>query len=163
MLWALVSALNLIHYIKFWGGVKIFSSLKYNLLPQFPYFTSLPVGPTTLLPSHPKSWILERPTAPIDRALLAGRPPRPQPQAAAAYVSASRSSKPAAPPARRRSLVHRHDLNAALRLTRRRRPKFVSVAIVVSSVTLASSCQTGATGLTTLRSLDVRHERRCGP
>jgi hypothetical protein len=42
------------------GGVKIFSSLKHNLLQQFPYFPSQLVGPTMphhlLLPS-PKSCI----------------------------------------------------------------------------------------------------------
>jgi hypothetical protein len=33
-----------------WGGVKIFSSLKYNLLQQFPYFPSQLVGLT--MPHH---------------------------------------------------------------------------------------------------------------
>jgi hypothetical protein len=32
------------------GGVKIFSSLKHNLLQQFPYFTSQLAGPT--MPHH---------------------------------------------------------------------------------------------------------------
>jgi hypothetical protein len=50
------------------GGVKIFSSPKHKLLQQFPYFASLLGGPTTLLPSHPKSSILERPTAPPSTA-----------------------------------------------------------------------------------------------
>jgi hypothetical protein len=79
---------NFIPYINLLGGwSKIFPSPIHNLLQQFPYFSSLLMGPILffLLTPNLRFWNAVR--SPIVRALLAGRPPRPQPRAVAASTS----------------------------------------------------------------------------
>jgi hypothetical protein len=46
-----LDGVNFIIYIKLWGEVQIFLSLKHNLLQQFPYSPSQLVSPT--MPHHP--------------------------------------------------------------------------------------------------------------